>query len=1099
MKRKLLILCFLLTTFHLAFSQNKTVKGVVTSASDGMPVVAAYVFVFDENTTQSQSVGVSTDLDGRFSLTVAQNVTKVKVQCIGFEDQVVTIPAGGEDLSIVLKTDAIALDNSIVTGYSTSTKRSFVGTASVVNAADIRAKAASNISASLVGESAGVNVVVGSGQPGDGASVYVRGIGSVNGSTAPLYIVDGVPYGGGISTINPQDIESITLLKDAASTAIYGARGANGVIVIKTKQGGLNDKQGIVVNVEQTFGTNVDQLARYDVIKSPEQYIGLMWSGLRQYAADNGIANPVDYANNNLFIPVDDNGRGIKEPYNMWVGTPEEFIDPVTGTVRAGTARKYTPEDWESYAFRPAFKSETNVNMSGGNSRISYYASVGYLNEKGYAIKSGFERLTSRLAVNASPLKWVKLGLTGAFSTTRYEAGGHGDSSVNLFYTTRDVPSIYPLFLRDEEGNLVPDDKNGGYVFDFGDKYSRSYAPLSNAVGQTILGQDYSNTHNLSVIGNADFRITDWLSFENKYQYNQEITFGVFLANKYYGQSSSGKGELDKSFNSYKTVTGLNMLRFNKRFGKHSTDAFVAHEISIDASDLNSVAKKNLIFPQETYLNNAIEALVPPSGSYSDLRLESYFGQLNYSFDDKYFAMATVRRDGSSRFKNNKWGNFYSLGGAWMISNENFMKDVSWIKELKLKASYGTLGSQAGISLYSGNDLYSIRNLSGLPSFTFASKGNPDLTWEKSSMFQTGVEFNISDIVEGSIDFYNKVTSDMLYDTREAPSTGVAIVKKNDGKLLNRGFEFDFTVHALRNKEYYLDFRLNGAHNTNKILRMPIDPGTGKPKIFDSSAAQAEGYSLGEQYLAKSLGVNSDTGEEEYEFIFADLDGDGVYSADKDDAIYHYYAELKEHPEYLEKNQLVSSKTTNISIATRNFRGNSLPVLKGSFLISGGWRNISLRTQFLYSIGGLGYDSMYSTYLNTVDNTGLGDKNFHVDIEKRWKQPGDITNIPKFTGGYRPSTRGVPVQNQVRRGGSTRFLTSASYLQIANVRIGYKLPKKIVDKLKLGSLEVFASGDNLWVFSARKGYNPSVSLFGSTNQSAYVPMTTYTCGLRLSF
>lgn len=1081
-----LILLLLLCFTQVAFAQNKTVKGEVISSIDNLPIIDAFVVVVG-----NQSIGTLTDANGQFSLSVPETATQVQVSYLGHETKIVDIL--DSYMKIILNENSNELQNAVVTGYSTASKRNFVGSATTINSKEILSKSVSSVSTALSGESAGVNVINTSGQPGTLATINIRGIGSVNGSSAPLYIVDGVPYSGAVSAISAGDIENISILKDASSTAIYGARGANGVIVITTKKG---SRDKVRINAEQVVGINVRQLPRYELISNPEEYISLMWQGLKQKAIDLGEKNPVKYANENLFVKEGIEATGIKEAYNIWNASPSELIDPETGRVRQGISRKYTPENWSDYAFQPSRKSETIVSLSGGDNNTQYYVSLNYLNEKGYALKSSLERFSARANIISSPVKWLKAGLNINYATTKTVAGGQGgNSSVNMFYFVDNIPPIYPLFLRDRFGNKIEDNIYGGYVYDFGKEYGRSYQPLSNAVGSTVLDQSYSNWTQLILIGTLDFRLAKGLTFENKIQHSKMFDNIVSLSNKYYGQAATSGGSLTRNFNGGVFLSDLNLLRYKKLVGLHSIEAFAAHELTVSDDEYNSVYKNKLVFPNDIDLDNALETQNPASGSRDQLRLQSYFGQVNYVYADKYFVSGTIRRDGSSRFENNKWGNFYSLGLAWMMSDEDFMKSVEWLKELKLKASFGTLGSQEGISYYSGKNLYSLSNVNGNPSFLLTFKGNPDLTWEKSSMFQLGTEFNIADRVEGSIEFYNKITSDMIYNLPQAISTGIRVKQVNDGKLLNRGVDFDFNFRAYRDRDAFLNVRLNGAYNLNRILRMPVDPATGKPKII--SGNESVGHSLYDHYMRKFVGVNPESGEEEYEFIFADNNANGTYEADTDAKITSYVLDLQEHPEY--KDKLVTSKTTNSSIATFNYRGTALPFLKGGITLDGGWKGINVRAQFIYSLGGRGYDAAYAEYMNSGNESGLGDKNFHVDILKRWTTAGQHSDVAKFSAGYRKNSEDIPEIERVSRAGSDKYLVSASFFQVGNIKIGYTLPENIVNKLRLSNVELWLSGDNLWVFSARKGYNPSIDIAGGSAQGIYQPLTSYTAGIRLNF
>lgn len=1087
MKRGFLLLLFLLSGIGVVLAQNRTVKGVVIASNDNQPIIGASVVVVGQTT-----IGAATNIDGKFSFKVPSSAKSLKISFTGYKDKIV--PISGSSMKIVLSEDAELLNDVVVTGYSKATKRSFVGTASVVNAKEISNKAVSNVSQALNGETPGVNIVNTNGQPGTEAKIYVRGVGSVNGSTAPLYVVDGIPYDGDITTINPNDIQSITLLKDAASTSIYGSRGANGVIVIQTKQG----KRGTLkINVTQSFGVNTRFLPRYDVMCSPEEYIATTWQGLRQRGEDTNEADPVDYANKNLFLAPGQSGLGIPNLYNLWdVKTISELIDPTTGKVRGGVQRRYTPDEWAKYAFQSSLRSETNVSISGGDYKTQYFASAGYLKDKGYAVGSDYQRFTTRLSVNTNPTKWLNAGIILNYSLSKKIAVAQTEfSSTNIFTWVDDIPPIYPVFKRDATGNRIKDIKLGGYLFDWGDN-GRPYSPGANGIGEAVLGRDFKVLGSTTVTAFANIKFLDHFTLENRVQGTRDDSKRVYLTSKYYGQDAQSGGVLGHTYIGTINVTGLNLLRYTNSFGKHDLEAFVAHEFTYLKYNKEDIFKKGLIFPYGYDFVNALDMQTPASGYTDTLALESYFGQVNYNYDNKYFASATLRRDGSSRFLNHKWGNFYSVGAAWMISSENFMNNVKWLRTLKLKASYGTLGSQGGISLYSGQDLYDMIPVGGKPSFVFSTKGNPDLTWEKSSMFQVGVEFDVNGRFDGSIDFYNKITHDMLFDVRVAPSNGYAILTTNDGKLLNRGVDFTFTGHILKDRHYFLDLSLNGGYLYNELLEMPIEKSTGKRKLIDvvsSFYSRTAGHSLYDFYMPTYEGVNTDTGEEMYKMLYVDANNDGKYTPGEN-IIRSVVQDLHNNPDY--KGKIKSTTTTNTALATTNYVGkSSLPFLKGAFTVKGGLYGVNISLQFAYALGGYGYDSAYANYMS---NGEPGKGNFHKDFEKRWVRKGQKTDIPKYNAGYTAEDSKNPV-NTVSRGVSTRYLISSSFLSLNNVRLGYDLPKSWVKKMNLTAFNVWISGDNVALISARRGYNPTTSLVGGSSVYTYNPLTTFTAGVKLTF
>ncbi len=730
------------------------------------------------------------------------------------------------------------------------------------------------MSQALAGEAAGVRVVNTSGQPGTVATVRIRGIGSVNGNRDPLYVVDGVPFSGSINSINPADIASATVLKDAAATAIYGSRGANGVIVITTKSG--KGKKSYI-EADANFGTNMSLLPRYQTIKSPEQYIGLSWESVYNEGVAGGEDDPVDYANTYLF----DEDYGIDPGYNLWnVSGAGELIDPVTRSVRAGVTRKYNPENWEDYAFQKSSRKEVNVKFGGSSDKTSYYSSFGYLKDVGYSINSDYERLSARLNVNQEINSWLNGALSFNYARTETNNNGQSDDSGSIFWFVDNIPSIYPLFMRDANGGLITDPIFGGNQFDYGTVSARGFGGLTNAIADATYDTNRDNRNELNGSASLNFTLLEGLTFENRlgvqYYHNKYVNRG----NKYYGGSASQNGSLYHQRTELFNSNLLNLLRYSTTVGEHSIEALAAHEATDWSRNVLTASGYNLVDPNLEELNNAV--VFNPSSSYTNqYALESYFAQVNYDFNKTYFLSGTVRRDGSSRFRKDKWGTFGSVGAAWLISNERFMENNSLLNSLKFKASYGLIGDQAGVGYYPGYDLFNVDNLNDAPAFSFEVKGNPDLTWETSKMFQTGIEFEIGNHLSGAVDYYLKNTTDLIFERRLGPSIGYALIQVNDGNLRNQGLEFDLTGDVFKGKDYRLSLNVNGEIFSNKITEMPLDPVTGQPKPIDVQTpyAWSKGHSIYDFYMREWAGVDAQDGKGMWTVHYLDANGNGAVDA----------------------------------------------------------------------------------------------------------------------------------------------------------------------------------------------------------------------------
>lgn len=1057
-----------------AIAQSRIVTGKVTDTK-GKPVPNASVVVKGTN------VGVTATSTGEFKITVPADGSALIINSVGLEQEEITLTRES-NYTVSLNAKESVLQEVVLVGYSSTTKEAFTGSAKVVTGEQLNNKSVSNVSQALAGEVAGVRVVNTSGQPGTAATIRIRGIGSVNGNRSPLYVVDGVPFSGNISAINPADIATLTVLKDAAATSIYGSRGANGVIVVTTRSG---KSKASFIEVEGKFGTNSQILPRYDVIRSPEQFIALAWEGLyNQGTSSTSAANraaPGAYANARLF-----SSAGISVNNNIWkVANGGQLIDSTTRSVRPGVVRKYDPENWEKYAFQPSNRVEGSIRMGGGDSKTNYFTSFGYLNDKGYSIKSDYERITARLNLNHEVKSWLSTSFNVGYANSTTNSNGQEENSNSVFWFADNIPSIYPLFLRDTTGNFVADPIFGGNQFDYGAN-GRKFGSLTNAIADATYNTYQAKNNELTGNTSVTLKFTKDLSFVTRLgaQYYNEAY--VNLTNKFYGSAASQNGSIFQRKIEQLNTNFLTMLRYNKRFGTQNIEVLAAHEATDYKRSRATASAYSLVENNSFELNNAVVS--NPVKSYSlTNKLESYFAQLNYDYAGTYYLSGTVRRDGSSRFiSNNKWGTFGSVGAGVVLSKMKFMQNVNFISFLKLKASYGLLGDQEGLGYYPGYDRYDIGNLNNAPSFAFATKGNPDLTWETSKMFQTGIEFGLGKWLTGSVEYYNKNTDDLIFDRRVGPSIGYAIIQVNGGQLQNRGLEFDLTAHIVKKQDYFLDFGVNGESFTNKIISMPIDPATGKQKVIDVQApyGYSVDHSIYDFYIRNFAGVDPQTGTSTWTVFYDDINNDGVYNKGEQVAnLEQYYGE---NPG--KKGTLKEGITKTYSEATQYYIGKSgLPKVRGGINLNAGIKGFQLSVQMLYSFGGYAYDFAYASLMN---NGLVGGNNWHTDILNRWQKAGDITDVPR-------------ISNQVDanvNSSSSRFITKANYVSLNNVRLGYSMPSSLLKKLgNMQELSFYVSGDNLWLHSQRDGFNPSTAENGSSNQYRYSPLSTLTVGLKTRF
>lgn len=1076
MRKILLLLAMFMGFSFLAFSQTRTITGTVKD-QNGSPVPNASV------TVKGVSVGAITDENGDFSFQVSANSSTLIISAIGYKDHSAQILGNGP-VNVTLSLIEDSMDEVIVTGYSTTTKRSFTGSAASIDMGNLERKNVSNLSQALAGEVAGVRVINTSGQPGSSATIRVRGFGSVNGSRDPLYVLDGVPFTGNLNALNMADIESVTVLKDAAATAIYGARGANGVVLLTSKSG--RGKKSYI-EVDGKIGSNSRLLPTYSTIKSPEEYIGLSWEAMYNYAQARKAAgaaafvnvDPTTWANSNLF-----GSSGISANFNIWNTTSvDQLIDPATRTVKSGVTRKYTPENWEDYAFRSSQRKELNVRFGGSGDNGNYYSSLGYLKDIGYIINSDFERATARLNLNQNVKKWLSTNMNIGYNYSTQNVNGQESNSNSIFWFADNIPSIYPLFLRDNTGAIVADPIFGGNQFDYGAN-GRKFGSLTNAIADATYNIMRHKRHELNGNVGMDFKILPGLTFENKFGGQYYYNNYVDLSNKYYGSAASQNGSIYHRNTALTNYNMLELLRYKKKFDLHNFEILAAHENSKWEQKIATLSKYNLVEPYNTDLNNAIVS--NPTYSWTnDYSLESYFSQATYDYDAKYFLSASVRRDGSSRFLKNKWGTFGSVGAAWMISREQFMSIQNIFTDLKLKASYGLIGDQAGVGYYPGYDLFQIDNLNDNPAFSFNTKGNPDLTWEKAKMFQAGIEFTIKNIITGSVDYYIKNTTDLIFDRRVGPSIGYALIRVNDGSLQNKGLEFDLSAKLINRADAGLTLSVNGESFTNKLTRMPIDPATGEQKVIDiqGNYGRAVGYSVYDYYMREFAGVNPDNGTSLWTLYYNDKNENGSFDSGEG---------ITSLTEFMSSSESASAKilkttTGTYSSATQSYVGKSaLPKLRGGINLNAYYKGIDLGIQLLYSLGGYAYDG---TYAQLMANGLIGNNNWHTDMFKRWQKAGDITDVPRLSNNNDANVASA----------STRFLTKADYLALNNVRLGYNLPKSFLGNIGFEDCNIWVSGDNLWLKTKRDGMNPSTAEAGQSDTYRYMPMSTISMGVRFKF
>ena len=1094
--KKIFTLLFLVLSVSL-FAQQQ-VSGVVVDGN-GEPVIGASVQA--KGTTQ----GTISDYDGKFEMNVPESVKTLVISFVGMATQEV---AAGKNLKIVMTENTEVIQEIVVTGYGNVAKGAYAGSAQAVKAEDIEKKNPSDITKALSGEVAGVQVVTSSGQPGTVAGIRIRGIGSISASKEPLYVVDGIPLdAGSISSIDPGDIASTTILKDATATSLYGSRGANGVVLITTKKGSSNGDEG-KIEIDVKAGANMRLLPMHDVIESPEDYIVMAWQSLynqQRYINNRSEKQSIDYAKRNLY-----GAAGLPTIYNLWDQPGDLLINPYDGQGRVipsfdyGYAKRKPSyenmESWYNTLFNNGLKAEATAKISGGNEKLNYYTSFGYLKDEGYYTSSDFQRFNTRANINYQAKKWLKGGLNIQYSYAKMSNPVQDDDAANNgFLFVNQIPPIFPVYVHDAEGNIVIDPQTGRYMYDYGSNgreevgQGRPYAFGINPAGALEWDKNLVVRHQTIANAFLEFKLYEGLKFTVNagVQYlNNRINN---LTNKYYGDAA-GLGRIAAAQSNYLAFTSNQLLEYNKTFNEHTIRAMVGHETTYFTYNYEVGQKNNIVLDDIPEFSNAVN-MDAVEGYTRTSTLESALVTLTYDYDGRYLITGNYRADGSSKFaKGHRWGHFGSVGGAWNFTNESFMSDYKdWIKNGKLRLSWGVLGNQEiGDMMFA--DQYTIENVNGEKAYAWSYKGNPELTWERTSTIDLGLEFSVAKYLDVEFDYFYKKTDNMLFPRYVAPSLGYGGYYVNDAAMENQGIEFDLKAHLVDTRNVKLDLRVNGGYYRNKMLLMPIDgyDENGEEMRQIMSGGMSVGHSTADWYMPHYEGVNEE-GEATYTAYYDANKGNfGTTSADliaEGETGDNYIASVYE---YKLENPNADIQTTSVSGRYSNYAGSNytgksyMPDLDGGFGIDLEAYGVTLSISCAYRIGGYGYDYQYA---NLMHSDNIGSMNWHKDIMNSWTENNTKTDVPRLSNG----------NDLYANMYSDRFLTSNSYLSLNSINLGYKFPKKLIEKIKLNNLQIWVAANNLALATARKGYNPMMSVDGSNGYNDYSPLSTIMGGIKVQF
>lgn len=1053
MRKLILMMVLLLLMAGNAMAQVTRTSGQVLSQDDGLPIIGATVRI------QGSDIATATDADGRFSLSGFKASSKyLEVSSIGYETKVVEIKP---EVTVHLAVKSEMMDEVMVVAFGKQKRESFTGSASVLSADAISKQQVTNPIEALDGLVTGLQMTQ-TNSFGSDPSILIRGIGSINASTAPLIVLDGLPYNGYWNDINPADIQNITVLKDAASNALYGARGANGVILITTKSAQRGETR---VNITAKWGVNTDGRIQYDYIDNPGEYYAAHYTALRNYLVNVKKQNPGQaHINANRYI-----GESASEGhgglgymvYNVPAG---EFLigtngqlnpNAVLGNRVAYQGQIYTlyPDNWLENGTRNGFRQEYNINITGGNDRYTILGNFGYLKEDGLTYGNDFDRISARIKTDYQAYDFLRIGGNASYN--------HTVTNVHnaAFGTTYTAP-IYPLFIRDADGNIMSDAH--GLSYDYGNGVNggltRPVETNYNPIQDDLLSVNNNSSNAFSIQGYATADFLKYFKFTvNGSVYVTENRMNTAY-DPWYGYNALTKGYVWVGHYRTTDTNYQQLLNFNHVIGLHSIDVLLGHEYSMQSQTSLSADKKNVALYGTNYeLSGAI--INGDMGSdISKYNVEGFFMRAQYDYDNRYFGSVSFRRDGSSRFApGHRWGNFWSVGGAWIMTKEEWFPKSNMVNMLKYKISYGEQGND-GIGNYRYTDLYNITNSNNEVAFVFSSKGNRNITWETVGSFNTGIEFELfNSRLRGTVDYYDRKTRDMLIWFSAPTSIGYSGYYDNVGDMVNRGVEIDLSGDIIATRDFTWTVGLNMSWQHNEVTYLPEDKKgyscDGYNGYSDSYYFVGEGLPMYTWRVKRYAGVN-DQGE----------------------------------PLYYRTNANGELETTNVySNGDYYLCGSALPDLFGGFNTSIKAFGFDLSAQFNYSIGGRKWDSGYQSLMTPPYGQIVG-RSYHRDIYNAWTPENPDSNIPRWQ-----------YDDMTFANASDRWLIDGSYLSLRNITLGYTFPRSITSKLKMQSLRIYASCENLYYWTKRKGFDPRMSLVAGSYSDDYSPMRNISGGISVQF
>lgn len=1075
---KLFFTALFIFALSVSYAQNIKISGVVSDASNGDAIPFASI------TVKGTKTGISADENGNYSITAPSNGTLV-FSSIGYNTVEMAIN-GKLVVNVALSPDAVALDNVVVVAYGTAPKESLTGAVSSVGSKSLEKRPVTNAVSALEGMTSGVQINNTNGEPGSTPDIRIRGFTTINGTNSPLYVVDGVPLSGSTSDLNSNDIESISILKDAASAALYGNRAANGVVLITTKRG-KSEKFALRASVQQGMYTR--GIPEYDRLDADE-WMEVQWKAIRNgYMSTPNSTYTLEEANKKTTAEFFETGI-----YNIYNKPNGEVFD-ANGKLTSGSKIKSEVAgdmDWYKPIERLGYRQDYNISADGAMDKVSYYFSVNFLSEDGYLKSSDFQRFTGRTNITYQPKKWLKLGfnMNGSSRVSNYTNQSSSTGYANPFYFARNMAPIYPVHAHDyttADGAYLLDDL-GNTIYDYGQYDTRAQSTGRHAIYESELNMDkyYKNTLDGQAFAEISF-LKDF-KFTIKGDLYNSTSEQRGYDNAIVGDGAPSQGRASRTLYRYKNYTVQQQLTWGRDFDKHHVDILIGHENYATRYNYLYGYKIRETIPGQVDFSNFAEFTNLTDYEYN-YRTESFLSRARYNYDNKYFAEGSFRTDASSRFHpDNRWGNFWSLGGNWIISKEKWMKGVSkQINSLNLRASYGQVGNDQSVTWYAYMALYGM-TFNGKEAAGYKTQyAANDIKWESTNSLGIAMEGRFFNMLNLSVEFFDKRSKDLLFDVYLPLSSGstdtgetTATVTRNLGTASNRGWELNLDIDVLDRKDWRWNIGANATFLKNKIVELPEQ--NRKEGIISGTKKYVEGGGMYDFWLYQFVGVDQMNGKS-----LLEIDYSKYYGAEKADgkaAIPAEYLVNINGKEY----------TTYTTYAKKDWSGSALPTVYGSINTNLSWKSLSFGAILTYSIGGKTFDNSYSSLMGVSNSPSA----IHKDILKSWDGiPEGITE----TSANRIDHNGVPVidgnlNTYTSVGSSTRWLHNASYLVIKNINLSYSVPTSFCKKLDLSKINLSFSIENLATITGLKGMDPQQAYSGVTS-NYFSTARTFSLGINI--